>query len=125
MSGGKPRISNVKPSARDRNRPAVRSVADQNNSARSRSSSVVLPRNAGTRSNRVRRSNAGGKRIPGVLISNANSKRSKDGMLSNSEQSMSSSSESGNDDVMRSKAEFRSSNATSNSSKGGTKNSAA
>ena len=36
MSGGKPRISNVKPSARDRNKPAVRSVADQKNSARRR-----------------------------------------------------------------------------------------
>ena len=124
MSGGKPRISNVKPSARDRNKPAVRSVADQKNSARRRISSVAMNRNVEARNNRAPKSSVGATRIPGVLISNANSKSSKDVMLNNSEPSMSSSSESGSDDEMKSKAEFKSSNAISNSSKGGLKSSA-
>jgi len=66
ISGGKPRISNARPSARDRNKPAARSVADQNNSARSRTNSVALSRNAEIRSRGVPRISVGERRIPGV-----------------------------------------------------------
>jgi len=83
ISSGKPRISNARPSARDRNKPAVRSAADQNNSVRSRTnnvalsrnakirsrggpSSVALSRNAEIRSRGVPRISVGERRIPGV-----------------------------------------------------------